>query len=38
VITIFFMVLIIFVIFMMVIMLQQLFNFLKSLYTEVAYR
>ena len=37
-ITVFFMILIVFVIFMMVILIQQLWNFINSLYTEVAYR
>ncbi len=37
-ITAFFMILVVFVIFMMVVLMQQLFNFITSLYTEVAYR
>ena len=37
-ISVFFMILIVFVIFMMVILLQQLYNFINSLYVEVAYR
>ncbi len=36
--SVFFMILIVFVIFMMVILMQQLWNFIDSLYTEVAYR
>ncbi len=36
--TVFFMILIVFVIFMVVILMQQLFNFINSLYMEVAYR
>ncbi len=38
VISVFFMILVVFVIFMMVILIQQLWNFINSLYTEVAYR
>lgn len=37
-ITVFFMILVVFVLFMMVILIQQLWNFINSLYTEVAYR
>ncbi len=38
IVTAFFMILLVFVIFMMVILFQQLFDFVNTLYTEVAYR